>query len=307
MSVVQDSRAIFSLLQTLMGPYSSGQMLVKSTGPTGNVPKFAHAIPIIGASLIEEAIVRVEPNPATEDGSWNVVNSGTLIPIASVQGGNHVNQPAGTTYRWDSPIDGIEAVSVCPSGMSGGSKLTTGIALQQLREYRSVGGPRSVKEIFAAGVGSFPAAVLAWAADMPNGGSVSTTSGANSSRAGRGSRIFKHEWHLFLISNRFDSSTERSHELDRLRDDVLSTLSDRTAFRGQAISGPQGIEILESSVASITPTSYVDLIRFTTSYSLRMKELSTYSDWKRSNVQTRTSEQGTPAARIIITNDTLVM
>lgn len=293
---IANARAIQGLLQTLMGTYSTGQLLVRATVAAGtDLPAHSYAVPIVAGALYPEAIVRVEENPATSDHSWHTTLGGTLVTVTSLQGGLHVNQAAGVECRWDEPIAGIEATSeVSAGGLTGGTGYATAGTIKQLREYRQLGGQTAAQDLFRAGVGQFPAAVLAWMASYPQDGSVSATEGSNSARAGASKRIFKHEWALFLIASRLESSDERAGELDFLRSEVLATITDATAYRREVISSPQGIDVLEARNDAITPSSYIDVIRFTTSWCLKRYDSQVFHDWEKTRVRVQT-EAGTPA------------
>jgi len=292
---IANGRAIMGLLQTLMGDYSTGQLLVKSTGATGTVPAHSYAIPILAGAMTPEAIVRVEENPATTDRSWPVTSAGVLVTVTSLQGGAHVNLAAGTECRWDDPITGIEATSeVSAAGLTGGAAYADAWTLRCLRDYRSIGDRTAAQDLASARVGDFPAAVLAWVASYPQDGSVSATVGSNSARAGTSKRIFKHEWELSIISSRLESPEERGGEIDLVRSEVLATITDATAYRRMTISSPQGIDVMEARSTSGTPTSFIDVIRFTTSWTLKRRDTAVFHDWLKSRIRIQTAVGTTP-------------
>lgn len=305
---IANARSIIGLLQRLQGDYSTGKLLVCSTGATGSVPAHSYAVPIVDGSLIPEAIVRVEENPATADHSWPVTSSGVLVDVTSLQGGAHVNLAAGVECRWDDPIDGIEATSeVAAGGLTGGAAYANAGTIKCLREHRSIGSQVAAQDLLSARVGDFPAAVLAWVASYPVDGSVSATVGSNSARAGSSKRLFRHEWELALIASRLESSDERAGELDMVRSEVLATITDATAARRVVLSSPQGIDVLEARSAMVTPTSFVDIIRFTTSWTLRRRDSQVFHDWEKTRIRVQTSAQGTPATKIDIPDITVTM
>ena len=90
------ARALMALIAEEQGTPAVGTATVSSTGATGKVPAFAHAVPIIDGSEDEDFMIRVDSNPATADGSWDVVQAGTSLPITSVLAGDGVNLPVGT-------------------------------------------------------------------------------------------------------------------------------------------------------------------------------------------------------------------
>jgi len=205
------ARAIQALLQAQMGMYSSGNLLMRSTGATGTVPAHAFAIPILDNQLHEDALVFVQANPDTEDGSWEVTDSGTEIPVQSVQGGNHINQAAGVECRWDPELTGIEETSVVAvGGLTGGVQRTGRGTLRQVRMYKSLGSVPEAQDFFRAKVAHYPAGVLTWVASSPADGVSGPSLGPNTGRVGANRRLFQHDWQLFLVTSRQASAEERT-------------------------------------------------------------------------------------------------
>lgn len=292
---IANSRAIEAVLARLQGPPAQGQLLVHSLDATGTVPMGACAIPEVNGGLFEEGTIFVRRNPATDDGSWPVVQGGTLVEVESIQGGEHVNLPGGTVYRWDAPLEGIELVSTAEStGLTGGTRSEALAALRAIRQYKSLSA-LSVEEFFRAQAAcEYPAAVLAWAASAPLDGPMAAAPGPRSARVARGRMLFRHTWIIYLITSRLDSEGQRRREGERLRDDVLQILIDATGARsGQLrVSTDPGIEILSASVAKITPTSYVDRIEFATRVVLeRRKEAESFGPWLSTRLRQQTAEQ----------------
>lgn len=290
---IGNARALVGLLQLLQGSYASGQVLVRSTGATGTLPAHSYAVPIVGGEKWEELLVKIEPNPAQADKSWPVTSSGTLVTATTVQGGTRANLAAGTPLRWLPTLTGIEEQSaVGGSAFAGGVFLDTFGSLRQIKLYKDLGGQQKAEEFFRAQVDDFPAAVLNWAGARPADGAGSPNLGPRNARVGAGKILFKNEWQLWLISSRFDGEDLRRLEGDQLRDDVLELLSDRIAYRGVPLSSPQGIEILNADVASITPTSFVDLVTFTTSFKLEKRDTQTFNDWNRTRIELQKTQAG---------------
>lgn len=296
MTTIQQARGIMAALSVLQGEVATGSILVHSTGATGTVPAHSHLVPIVGDALQEDAIVRVAKNPATSDGAWPVTSAGVAVTVSAVQGGTRGNLAAGTELLWDPPILGIETKSSTVAGLTGGSWLSTFGALKDVRQFRGLS--RDVaSDLLRAQAGEMPAAVLAWASCSPVSGAVSANYGPTQDRAGRDRRLWKNQWALFLVTSRQSDLAIRLREGDQLRDDVLEILTDKVAVRGQVLSSPQGIEILDAREYSTTPTSFVDVVQFATSYTLQRRDAQTFSDW----VTTRYRsfyEQGTHPAEL---------
>lgn len=275
---IQQARGIMAALSVLQGEAATGTVLVQSTGATGTVPAHSHLVPIVGGALQEDALVRVAKNPAVSDGSWPVTSAGAAVTVSAVQGGTRGNLAAGTELLWDPPLLGIETKSTTVAGLGGGSWLQTFGAIKDVRQYRGLS--RDVaQDLLRAQAGEMPAAVLAWTSCGPVSGSVSANYGATQDRAGRGVRLWKNHWALFLVTSRQSDLAIRLREGDQLRDDVLEVLTDTVAVRGQVLSSPQGLEILDAREYSTTPTSFVDVVQFATSYALQRRDARTFSDW----------------------------
>ena len=300
-STVEQGRILMSLLQVLMGSYATnGYVTVRSTGPTGVVPAYSYAIPLFG-SLNEDATIRVEKNPATADGSWLVTSAGTPVPVSALLGGPIGNLPLSTLVRWDEPLSGIEEFSQVTTALSGGAFLnpSSGPVLRQVKLYRELG-PDVVKTLFAAQAGAdTPSAVLAWASSGPADGTGSPAMGLAASRVREGSRIWKNNWLLWLVTSRFESTEIRRREGDTIRDLTLSLLTDREAWRGVTLSLPQGLQIVEASVFKVLETSYVDLIRFSTSYTLTRRDERVFNEWVTSRIRLETAEQP-PGSKLFV-------
>lgn len=288
------SRALHMLCQPLQGTCSSGAVTVRAVPniATATLEKGLILVPIIDDCECPESAVKVERNPATTDGSWSILTSGTAVAVTSLQGGAHVNLPAGTWLRFDDAPTGINELAVVTTSLTGGVRLETFGALRQVRSFKDLGGQIDARSFFAAQLGEFPAAVLQWSATTPGDGSVSPSVGADATRLGAKKRLYCHEWVLFIISSRLDSSDRRKREGDRIRDTMLRILTDRTKWRGVALS-MQGIKVIDSRLASVTPTAYVDSIRFCTWFALERTENRVFNDWLASHVvASRPTSQG---------------
>ncbi len=309
MSSTATAWALQAVLSVLQGEPSDGLVTVRSTGATGTLPANSIGIPIVGGELHPEAAIQVLRNPVTVDHSWPVVLAGTNVSVVSIQAGLKVNLDAATQVRWTLPITGIEEVSVVAAGgLTGGTQLDVFGALRQIRTYKDLGSRPAAVEFFAAQLSDFPAAALAWMRSMPADGASTPALGQSSSRVGRGRRLFKHEWSLYLVTSRLDAGDLRTREGERLRDDVLDVLTDRTAFRGMTLSSPQGLEILSADVLHVTPTSYVDHVRFTTTYGQerRVIEPPDWNDWLKSRIVVRSPTAQPGAGDVLDFVDTTI-
>lgn len=311
MSSSANAWALQAVLSVLQGEPSLGSVTVRSTGATGKVPAHSVGIPVIDGALHPECAVQAPRNAAEDDRSWPVTSAGTAVPVISVQAGAHVNLAEDTPIRWYPPLEGIEEVSsVAPGGLTGGTLLNTFGSLRQIRFYKDIGSEPDAELFFQAQVSDYPAAALGWMRSLPADGASTPGIGPNTARAGRGRRIFKHEWSLYLVTSRMDSGDLRTREGEALRDRVLDVLSDRTAFRGQVVSLPQGLEILAAEFRIATPTSYVDRVRFTTTYTQCRAAIEPpdWADWLKTRLVIRSpDEQPDPGDTLDFVDTTIDM
>jgi len=269
-STLTASRGIQALLAHLQGNVARGSAMVRSTGLSGSVPKGAFAVPVINGQTREDALVFVRPNQATADGSWFVTSGGAEVDIESVQGGTHVNLPAGTELRWIPALSGVEARSLVVGAMTGGDRSGP---LRQVRYFKDLGGQQQARALYNASVTDYPAVLLAWDSSIPADGSSQAFYGPNATRPGRGVRVWRHEWAIHLITSRLDTADERTREGDQLRDYMCRLLTDRVAVRGLRVSLDPGTQMMGAKLLMVTPTVYVDEITFGTAYTLSKYQL----------------------------------
>lgn len=279
MSTVENARAIRARLGVLLGTLARGNLLVRSLGPAGLVPAYSFATPIVGGELEPEGLVFVRPNPNTPDGAWPVTSTGELVEVEAVQGGIIGNTDEGTPYLWGPRLRDIEEVSeAAAGGVDGGEDSQEEGAPRQLVSYKQLT-MAEAEELFRAKTSRYPAMVLSWERTAPLDGPMSMKPGARPGRTRQGTKQYRHVWNLFLIVDRTDSEAARREELDVLRDEVVEWLSDAISARGLRLSNSPGAEVLDASVLRAYPTSYVDVVRFETRFTLRRKDTSIYTPW----------------------------
>jgi hypothetical protein len=303
-TIVDVGRSLEAVLQRCMGSWANGQLTVRTRngGPNVTLKAGSFAIPIISGteSELESGTVYVKRNPATwvrgekglsgSGGDWEITAAGTTVDVESLQGGESVNQPTGTLYRWDEPIDGIEETSECVTAVSGGNFAAN--RLRQVVQYRQLktGEPQ---ELFQGNLGQFPAASLAWAGSTPSDGPMQTSPGPRTSRAQANTMLYRTQWVLFVISSNYQSSNRRLREGLLLVDDLLHVLADCKTARELRVSTAPGIEILSADPFAANARVYVDTIRFATHTALKRRpQDETFSPWLLTRTRTFTPEQG---------------
>lgn len=289
---IANGRAIQAALAPLMGTVATGQLLVKSDGPTGVLPFGACAVPIVRGGLLEEATVFVTKNPANARGEWPVTQAGTLVPVESLQGGPVGNTKPGTEYRWSLPVLGIELKSTSPSGLSGGVASAAVGAIKQLVTYKRFE-QGTFEQFLRAQLSQFPGVCLCWESTGPLDGPMAAQGVSRLARTGRGKFLYRHTWSLFLVTGRLDTQAQRQMEGDVLRTDVVETLFDTMSARGLRLANEPGAEVLDARVFGVTPTSYIDLVRIGCTVTLQHRRQSTeYNDWLRTRMVNLTDANG---------------
>ena len=170
--------------------------------------------------------------------------------------------------------------------MIGGTRLETFGALRQVVAYKDLGSQPDAKSFFSAQLGEYPAAALTWVATTPGDGSASPSMGVDQTRLGRASRFYCHEWNLFIISTRCESTNRRKREGDTIRDRMLQILSDRQSWRGvQLSSSVHPIKILDARLAKAGSDAYIDVIRFATWFVLERTDARVFNPWVTTNLR----------------------
>lgn len=274
--------ALQALFQPLLGDYSSGSITVT---PQGDSPVTLDArtfvVPVVKDCSMEDSALYVKPNPDTADGSWLVPVAGLSVPVESLQGGEHVNLDAGTVCQWDFDGPLLNDAIVGPDGIGGGTQYGEYGFLQQLRNYKDLGAPPDSKSFFAAKLGRFPAAVLSWSSTTPADGSSTYDIGSDSTRAGKTTRMFVHQFELMIVTARLSSDDLRRREGDTIRDRCVEMIQDRMVWRELPLcSGPKGLQISDARLLAVTESSYIDVIRFGAMFGMRRHDWMTANPWR---------------------------
>lgn len=284
-------RGLQACLQVLQGDYSTGSVRAVATTDPVELPKGTFGIPIVDGSEDESKAVIVTANPSATGGAWTVTSAGLDVAVASIQGGVHTALAAGTLVRWDPPITGLELTgTVSAGGLTGGTAATHYGALRQVRYYRDMGSNPGAADFYAAGLHSYPAAVIGWESTMPADGAAMPGVGPDSTRRGQGKREFVATFALMLFTSRFDQTHRRRKESDQLRDDVLELLTDRVSYRDCYLSSTRGIQILEARHVGSKPSYYVDVVRFSCHFVLTKRDDRTFHDWLTTRLQLATTD-----------------
>lgn len=275
--------ALCCALQPLQGEYSSGLVLALGLVDGARLPAQTIGVPVLDGSLRPGLAVKVETNPASDDGSWELsASTPSAVSVTTIQGGAWTELAAGTPIRWlPTPEQAIELAEVATGGITGGTDSGDVPALKRSVVYRDLGQHPDAEAFFRARLGAFPSVCVQWRSTVPADAS-DLQWGERSGRLSRSSRAYVDRFDVALVTTRLDGDDPRSREGDMLRDSILETLSDRQVWRGMLLSRPSGARILEAKQTLTTPSSYIDVIEVALQYPLVRSDAGTRgAPWRR--------------------------
>jgi len=296
-SILATARALMALLQPLTGARSTGSATVKAApGPEAVLPANAYAVPIVGGAMRFDLLLRVDQNPADDEG-WTVDTVGVPVTVTSLLGGVDVNLAAGTEIRWWPTRADIEPKSVLATPLAGGTQLTGIGALAQVGFFEQLQASLTgaAADLFKSMVSRFPSAVLVWEGSGPADGATVSPLEQGGSRVGRGIHLYAYEWDLFVVTSRQDSDPARREEGLALVDAITEQIVDKQTVDGVPFSAPTGVQIIQRSRWLVTPTFYVYRIRLSTVSSVKARDPRTWNPWLLTRLDVDTPEPLVPA------------
>lgn len=292
MTILYESRALLALLQPLTGDRANGSVLVQSTDATGIIPANSHACPIIAGQMRSDLLFKTAVNPATNNGSWPVVQGGTPVPILSVLGGAQHNIVGSTVLRWFPSIDGIApTAAVSATGLSDGAPNTSLVGVADAKLFEQlVASPGAGVDMFKSGLSAFPGLILVWQGSEPDDGMREQPLGPRVSRLGRGATLQRSTWDLFIVASRLDSDPARREQGMVILDEIREIITDRQTVDGMVFSCIRGLSVHKCGRHVIDPKFYVYLITFSTCNVLQQREYRDYSDWAKTRLDVTTTD-----------------
>jgi hypothetical protein len=291
-SIIYSARALLALLQPLTGKRAMGTVTVRSTGATGLVDHSQHGIPVVNGSIQPALLFKTSRNPARTDGAWPVERAGTSVPILSVLGGLPHNLDEGTELRWLPTPEGIEATArVDSGGLSGGAPNDSYTGVAGIRFFDEIPNTQQAAvEAFRSALPGFPGLVLAWDSQERDDGMSGTPLGEGPSRLGRGQKLMRDTWNLFLLVSRMDSDPARRQQGLAILDEISETIADRYKADEMIVSTARGLSIHRLARGYMGPQFYVYLCQFSTAAVLRKRELREFSPWLHTRVDAHTTD-----------------
>lgn len=303
------SRALLSALAPGAGTRSSGSVLATASGATAVVvPPNSYLVPVIEGSdpitpakqLDETRLFKTALNPATElpfqqGGAWTVPGSGSLpITIRSALGGARHNLAEDATLRWDPAIPGLApTVTVRTGGIAGGVDPASGAGIRSAAFFASFG-PNAFQDLFAAGLGVFPALVLTWLGSDPVEPAIAGLR-QGSTRAARQKRMFRETFAAYLVGSNMRSSAARQGENIYLAELVAGLWGDRGRNDdGEYLSAVGGINITSRRQQPRDPRYYVIEILLSTVAVKLPIDSRTWGPWNKTRIVQQTEAVAGP-------------
>jgi hypothetical protein len=245
-SVILDvGRCIMAVLQPITGTRAGGNIYLKTApGKTAVLPPFVYLSPVLSGQLRNDMLFKTLKNPATLDGSWPIVETGSVIPIVSNIGGARFNLPAGTKLRIepDSDAGDLPLEVTTRADFTGGTDDNSDIGIANIGTYESFGSLPNQQAFQAAVGGRFPVVIVTWNDSEPADGMATSSVNRNTQR-GSSSLQLTEEFTLWLVCPREDSEPARRGQAMRMLDRMASLLVERRSVDEQGFSSPGGLQI----------------------------------------------------------------
>jgi len=284
--ILDTARSIMAVMQPATGDRSSGPVTIKALPTTvANIKRGTIAYPILRGQINPKLLFKVDKNPATEDGSWDVTDAGTDVTFISNVGGEKHNLPAGTELRLD-PLTAVLVVGdtvVAAGGLTGATTAAGFGAVKDMLIAEQVDGPILSLDLRRSGLTSFPAVVVSWKDSIPSDGSTQVQASRGAARVGTRSLLFSSSYVITLFSAREDSEHARRHEGMFITGLLARLVSDRHSVDGECFSNPSPLQIRnifrEVGQQDIYQKYYVYHILVSAMSTLQSIDGRTYSDF----------------------------
>lgn len=295
--------ATLSCLSVLTGERSSGSILALADPAAGAGPFYVPANTYLVPRIVSgTGSSSTEFDRMTKTGAEASVDpvtspSGTAIPILSAQGGVRQNLPAGTVLEWyPEPPVGLLPTVVCAGGTTGGTNDTSQTGLARVVTLEGLGTGATAAQIWKAGAGQFPAAVVAW--EGSDEGRVLGT--------GAGQVLKRHQLKVFVIVTRLDGNQRRQDQGELLLSAIEAELSYRAEVDGEIFSSPPTHPGALGRLA-LDPASLVYTYSFGINHVTSTSERRAFAQWLKLRTRIQTTDDGIiqpPADPIVVVDDT---
>lgn len=247
-------RALFATLAPITGGRGTGFVTATAGDAAVLVPANTYLLPVVRGELRDDLPFK------TVGAALVPANTTLAIGITSNVGGARHNMPEGTTFRFSPPVAGLSLTATLEDAITNASN--TGALLKSLAIFEDVDADNAERDFFAANIGEYPAAILAWQQSEPTEG---TTAGLRkgASRGGRQVAFYRENFVLYIIVNRLNGPGFRRQEGLLVMQAAARLLSDRMQNDdGEQLSAVGGgVEIVDRARLARAPTRYLYAIR----------------------------------------------
>lgn len=288
-SIEMLARAIFAHLHPMTGTRASGTATVSApAGPDVVLPKNTYLLPIISGEANDHKLYKVAPSTG-DSGSWLIPGAGELsVDVVSNIGGGQQNLPAGSRFRFDPPLPGLNQDVVLDAPITNGTNVRSALfgatagqeaLLKRMVFWQEMQSAEAGHEFFTAQSGDFPALLMIWTRSVPLQG---RTTGGNqgNTRAGRGQRIFREGFECYIGAGSLSAATVRRNEAMSAMQAATRLLSDsQLNVDGEALSTVAGIEITSRAFAVADQQHYIYQFGFEANATYERVERRTFGPW----------------------------
>lgn len=269
-------RAILAQLSPLTGTRATGAVTATATAAAA-VPANTYLLPIVGGQLRDDLVFKT-----VGDYSLAAPEARSLGIISNVGGARH-NLPAGTVFRFATPIEGLEPTATLDADMLDGSGADA--LVKAVSFFEDLDATNTSEDIFAGMLTEFPALMLAWQESTPVEGVVAgLRQGGN--RVARNVRGFRESFVLYIIAGRLASSARRRQEGLLILDAVTALLMDQQSNDdGEVLSTiGSGVELGNRTRYKRGPNHYIYAVRLSVNQTRVAVDRRVFKKWLTSSI-----------------------
>lgn len=247
------ARAILGQLAPLTGDRGTGTVTV--TNPSGapvELDPNMFLLPVVHGELADDLVFKVDRNPATTlphgtGGAWTIPPGGSApVAIKSNLGGARHNLPAGTVFRFDPLLEGLDETATLVGAITDAAD-RAGLCLRRAVYYEELDAAAIERDIAGGRLAQLPGVMLVWQQSLPAEGRTAGTN-QGSTRLADGIRVFTENYRLFVVSASLASDSRRRGEGLRILQATTRLLTDQQVTTdGEQLTSMGSLEILNRS------------------------------------------------------------
>ena len=289
-TVVSTMRAMMNVLHPLTGDTRASMTLTitAQSGVEFLLKPNQWLYPVIGGGaggpqrMRPDLLFKVLSNPAREDGSWQVTDTGNPVPIISNIAGIRHNVSVGTNFAFDFPAEDILSMQVSSVEVLATDPPENGF-IQSMVIFEQAAPDFFTDLKRAEVVTKFPAVIVAFDDMQPADGST-IDSLTRRNKMGTQTSLYRIDFQLTIFSSRNESDNRRRLEGLHIADGMIRYMTDRRQTDdGDCLSSPGGLQILQvfrnTQVQAQYQKYYVYTILVAATVTLQMTDNRTFNPW----------------------------